>query len=65
MSVRALLVVTAAVALTLSGTAVASAAGTRIVVSSSQFGPMVWGPKRQAIYVFQRDRFKESRCYGV
>ena len=25
---------------------------------------MVWGPKRQAIYVFQRDSFKRSRCYG-
>ncbi len=42
----------------------ASAAGTRITVSSSEFGPMVWGPKRQAIYVFQRDAFKRSRCTG-
>ena len=25
---------------------------------------MVWGPKRQAIYVFQRDSFKRTRCYG-
>ena len=43
----------------------ASAAGTRITVSGSEFGPMVWGPKRQAIYVFQRDGFKRSRCYGA
>ena len=42
----------------------ASAAGTRITVSNSEFGPMVWGPKRQAIYVFQRDAFKRSRCTG-
>ncbi len=42
----------------------ARAAGTRITVSNSEFGPMVWGPKRQAIYVFQRDSFKRSRCYG-
>ena len=25
---------------------------------------MLWGPKRQAIYVFQRDGRKRSRCYG-
>jgi predicted lipoprotein with Yx(FWY)xxD motif len=42
----------------------AQAAGTRITVSGSEFGPMLWGPKRQAIYVFQRDGFKRSRCYG-
>ena len=42
----------------------ARAAGTRITVSSSQFGPMVWGPNRQATYVFQRDGYKRSRCYG-
>ena len=53
-----------AVSATLSGGPTASAAGTRITVSNSQFGPMVWGPKRQAIYVFQRDGFKRSRCYG-
>jgi len=38
--------------------------GTRITVANSQFGPMVWGPKRQAVYVFQRDGVKRSRCYG-
>ena len=25
---------------------------------------MVWGPNRQATYVFQRDGYKRSRCYG-
>jgi predicted lipoprotein with Yx(FWY)xxD motif len=39
-------------------------AGTRITVSDSEFGPMVWGPKRQAVYVFQRDAYKRSRCSG-
>jgi predicted lipoprotein with Yx(FWY)xxD motif len=43
----------------------ASAAGTRITVASSEFGPMLWGPKKQAIYVFQRDGFKQSRCSGA
>lgn len=42
----------------------AHAAGTRITVASSEFGPMLWGPKKQAIYVFQRDGFKRSRCTG-
>ena len=26
---------------------------------------MLWGPKRQAVYVFQRDGRKRSRCYGA
>ena len=48
----------------LAGAHPAAAAGTRITVSASEFGPMLWGPKRQAIYVFQRDGFKRSRCSG-
>ncbi|MGH8573874.1 MAG: hypothetical protein ACREX8_15070, partial [Gammaproteobacteria bacterium] len=42
----------------------AMAAGTKITTRGSEFGPMLWGPKRQAIYVFQRDGHKRSRCYG-
>jgi predicted lipoprotein with Yx(FWY)xxD motif len=42
----------------------AHAAGTRITLAGSEFGPMLWGPKKQAIYVFQRDGFKRSRCTG-
>ena len=61
---RLLAVLTLAAVAALGGGSVASAAGTRITVSSSEFGPMVWGPKRQAIYVFQRDGFKRTRCYG-
>ncbi len=39
-------------------------AGTTITVRGSEFGTMLWGPKRQAIYVFQRDRRNVSNCYG-
>jgi predicted lipoprotein with Yx(FWY)xxD motif len=65
--VSTLISILAAAALTLGGggeTATA-AAGTKITVAGSQFGPMVWGPKRQAIYVFQRDGKNLSRCYGA
>jgi predicted lipoprotein with Yx(FWY)xxD motif len=62
--VKALVAIIVVALGTLGGGATASAAGTRITVSSSEFGPMVWGPKRQAIYVFQKDGFKRSRCYG-
>ncbi len=43
----------------------AMAAGTRVSARSSEFGQMLWGPKRQAVYVFQRDGRKRSRCYGA
>lgn len=42
----------------------AMAAGTTISARGSQFGTMLWGPKRQAAYVFQRDGRGASRCYG-
>ncbi len=42
----------------------AMAAGTKISARGSEFGQMLWGPKRQAVYVFQRDGRKRSRCYG-
>ena len=41
------------------------AAEPKITTRGSEFGPMLWGPKRQAIYVFQRDEHKRSRCYGA
>jgi predicted lipoprotein with Yx(FWY)xxD motif len=44
---------------------VAAFAGTTVNVAPSRFGPMLWGPKRQAIYVFQRDRRGRSTCYGA
>ena len=42
----------------------AMAAGTTISARGSEFGTMLWGPKRQAVYVFQRDGRGPSRCYG-
>jgi predicted lipoprotein with Yx(FWY)xxD motif len=40
------------------------AAGTKISAYSSDFGRMLWGPGRQAIYIFERDTKNRSRCYG-
>ena len=66
MGVRSTLaVMVAAAAWTLGGGAQASAAGTKISASSSRFGTMIWGPQRQAIYVFERDGRNRSRCYGA
>ena len=42
----------------------ASAAGTTISARGSKFGTMLWGPKRRAIYIFQRDTRGRSNCYG-
>jgi predicted lipoprotein with Yx(FWY)xxD motif len=41
------------------------AAGTTITLRDSQFGTMLWGPRRQAVYIFERDRPDRSRCYGA
>lgn len=38
--------------------------GTRISLAESRFGRMLWGPKRQAIYIFERDAPDRTRCYG-
>jgi predicted lipoprotein with Yx(FWY)xxD motif len=38
--------------------------GTRIQVGESQFGTMLFGPRDQAIYVFERDRKGKTVCYG-
>jgi predicted lipoprotein with Yx(FWY)xxD motif len=42
----------------------ATAAGTKITARGSQFGKMLWGPNRKAVYIFQRDERGRSRCYG-
>ena len=49
-----LAVVLVVVAWTVGGGATAFAAGTTITAASSKFGTMLWGPQRQAIYVFER-----------
>ena len=42
----------------------AAADGTKIAVRGSDYGPMLWAPGRQAIYVFQNDEPGKSHCYG-
>jgi predicted lipoprotein with Yx(FWY)xxD motif len=38
--------------------------GKRIITGGSQFGRMLFDRKRQAIYVFDKEKGKRSRCYG-
>jgi predicted lipoprotein with Yx(FWY)xxD motif len=38
--------------------------GTTIALADSDFGPMLFDSKGQAIYVFERDRRDETVCYG-
>jgi predicted lipoprotein with Yx(FWY)xxD motif len=38
--------------------------GTRLTVRGSEFGSMLFGSKRQAIYIFENDRKGETVCYG-
>jgi predicted lipoprotein with Yx(FWY)xxD motif len=38
--------------------------GTRIHVGDSEFGTMLFGPRDQAIYVFERDPKGKTVCYG-
>jgi predicted lipoprotein with Yx(FWY)xxD motif len=42
----------------------AMAGGTKITARRSPFGKMLWGPNRQAVYIFQRDKRGKSRCYS-
>lgn len=58
---RIAIAVVAATALVACGGANAS---TKIVVGKSQFGPMLFNAKRQAIYVFGADARRKSNCYG-
>ncbi len=60
---RAAAILTAAGALILLVPPPAMAAGTAITARNSEYGRMLFGPKRQAVYVFQRDRQNRSRCY--
>ena len=43
----------------------AASGPTKITVRDSRFGTMLFGPRRQAIYGFARDRRNVSRCYGA
>ena len=39
--------------------------GTEIVIADSQFGSVLFGPKEQAIYLFDKESSDASRCYGA
>jgi predicted lipoprotein with Yx(FWY)xxD motif len=38
--------------------------GTVVHVDGSEFGTMIYGPRNQAIYIFQRDGKNKTNCYG-
>jgi predicted lipoprotein with Yx(FWY)xxD motif len=38
--------------------------GTIVHVDGSEFGPMIYGPRNQAIYIFERDSKNKTNCYG-
>lgn len=38
--------------------------GTKIALGDSQFGQVLFDGRRQAIYIFDRERSSRSRCYG-
>jgi predicted lipoprotein with Yx(FWY)xxD motif len=38
--------------------------GTRIRIGDSEFGTMLFGPRNQAIYIFERDPKGKTVCYG-
>ena len=44
-------------------TSPASAAETKLTVRDSEYGAMLWGPGKQAVYVFSDDDRNRSRCY--
>ena len=37
--------------------------GTEVIVADSEFGDMIYGADKQAIYIFENDRKDESVCY--
>ncbi len=39
--------------------------GTRVKSGGSQFGTMLYNRKKQAIYAFDKETGKKSRCYGA
>lgn len=53
-----------AVGLPAFGASPAAAAGKKISASGSAYGTMLFGPKKQAIYIFERDRPRNSNCHG-
>jgi predicted lipoprotein with Yx(FWY)xxD motif len=46
------------------GPTAAAKRGTTISLDDSEYGTMLFGPKQQAIYIFQNDSKNKSACYG-
>jgi predicted lipoprotein with Yx(FWY)xxD motif len=42
----------------------ATSKGTAVVLGDSEFGRILFNSKRQAIYIFERDKTDKSNCYG-
>jgi predicted lipoprotein with Yx(FWY)xxD motif len=42
-----------------------AAAGTRIEIADSDYGSILFGPSKRAIYLFDRETSAASRCYGA
>jgi predicted lipoprotein with Yx(FWY)xxD motif len=42
-----------------------AAAGTEIEVAESQYGSILFGPSKQAIYLFDKENSATSQCYGA
>ena len=47
-----------------SSAAAPAKAGTKIVLRDSDYGRMLWGADRQAIYLFDKEETTKPRCYG-
>jgi predicted lipoprotein with Yx(FWY)xxD motif len=60
-----LLVCVPAAACIAPASASAERAGTKIKTAASQFGPVLFDGRGQAIYYFARERTSKPRCYGA
>ncbi len=38
--------------------------GTRMTTSPSDFGEILWGPKRQVVYIWEKEPTSTPECYG-
>ena len=38
--------------------------GTTITTAASSYGPVLWGPDRQVVYIWEREPTAEAECYG-
>lgn len=38
--------------------------GTTITTAPSDYGPVLWGPDRQVVYIWEKEPTDEAQCYG-